>query len=508
MKFTQATAAVALLAATVSAGPAPYAPVARRQDDGDRRRLVDSRRLQADIKQRALLRRSQKLQEIAYASPERNRVFGSVGHNATTKYLFDTIAELERYYTVEYQYFVETFSGGDATLSVNNASQPAALFTYAPNGKVTAPLVAVSNLGCNATDYPAEVAGNVALISRGSCEFGLKAALAGAAGASGAVIYNNINGTLSGTLGSVSRPEGPYPPTAGVSLQTGQTLLSFIQQGGATADLNVNAILENRTTQNVIAQTKQGDQNNVLVIGGHSDSVQAGPGINDDGSGTVGILETAIQLAKYRVNNAVRIAWWSAEEFGLLGSEYYVRTLPQEERDKIRLYLNFDMIASPNYFYGIYDGDGSSFNLSGPAGSAEAEKTFEDYFRANRIPFQGTEFSGRSDYGPFLDVGIPAGGLFTGAEVLKTPEEAILYGGEAGVAYDRNYHLVGDTVDNLNMESFLINTRAIADSVAKYAVSFDSLPPVANRTVPARKRDAAAVKRSGCNHKHAEPELY
>ncbi|PSK60738.1 Leucine aminopeptidase 1 [Elsinoe australis] len=507
MKFTQITAAAALVASVSAAAPPAYAPVARRQDDGARGRLVDSRRLQANIKENALLRRSKQLEDIAYASPERNRVFGSIGHNATTKYLFDTIAELDRYYTVEYQYFVETYSGGNATLSVNNQSQPAALFTYAPNGAVNAPLVAVNNLGCNASDYPAEVAGNVALISRGSCEFGLKAALAGSAGAAGAVIYNNINGTLSGTLGAVSRPEGQYPPTAGVSLQVGQTLLSLVQQGGALADLNVNAIIENRTTQNVIAQTKQGDPNNVLVIGGHSDSVAAGPGINDDGSGTVGILETAVQLAKYRVNNAVRIIWWSAEEFGLLGSEYYVRTLPQEERDKIRLYLNFDMIASPNYFYGIYDGDGSSFNLTGPAGSAEAEKTFEDYFRRNNIPFQGTEFSGRSDYGPFLDVGIPAGGLFTGAEVLKTPEEAILYGGEAGVAYDRNYHLVGDNFANLNAEAFLINTRAIADAVAKYAVSFDSLPPATNRTVPARKRSVAEKKRSGCQHEHAEPEL-
>ncbi|KAF2221849.1 hypothetical protein BDZ85DRAFT_264489 [Elsinoe ampelina] len=504
MKFTQVSAAAALLATTVSAaGPAPYAPVARRQDDGARGRLVDSRRLQATIKQNQLLRRSQELQRIAYASPERNRVFGSIGHNATTKYIFDTIAELDKYYTVEYQYFVETYSGGSATLSVNNGSQPASLFTYSPNGAVVAPLIPVANLGCNATDFPAEVAGNVALISRGSCEFGLKSALAGAAGASGVVIYNNINGTLSGTLGSVSRPQGPYPPTAGVSLQTGQTLLTLAQQG-ALADLNVNAIIENRTTQNVIAQTKGGDQNNVLVIGGHSDSVAAGPGINDDGSGTVGILETAVQLAKYKVNNAVRIIWWSAEEFGLLGSEYYIRTLPQAEREKIRLYLNFDMIASPNYFYGIYDGDGSSFNLTGPPGSADAEKTFEDYFRSKNLPFQGTEFSGRSDYGPFLDVGIPAGGLFTGAEQIKTPEEAVLYGGQAGVAYDPNYHLVGDTLDNLNLEAFLINTRAIADAVAKYAVSFDSLPPAGNRTEPLRKR-SGNEKRSGCNHEHAEP---
>lgn len=149
----------------------------------------------------------------------------------------------------------------------------------------------------------------------------------------------------------------------------------------------------------------------------------AGPGINDDGSGIIGILETALQLSAYSVNNAVRFCFWSAEEFGLLGSEHYVTTLNASEVEKIRLYLNFDMIASPNYMFGIYDGDGSAFNLSGPPGSAQAEAFFEDWFAANGLNSVPTEFSGRSDYGPFLDAGIPAGGLFTGAEVEKTEEE-------------------------------------------------------------------------------------
>lgn len=42
---------------------------------------------------------------------------------------------------------------------------------------------------------------------------------------------------------------------------------------------------------------------------------------------------------------------------------------------------------------------------------------------------------GRSDYGPFLEVNIPAGGLFTGAEVVKTAQEAVLFGGQAGMPY-------------------------------------------------------------------------
>lgn len=514
MKFIQvvltaATLHIAPASATLRADPRPHDPLSQRQQDaGTAGTLVDSATLQAAITQEALLSRAQTLQDLAYASPERNRVFGSEGHNATTDYLYDTVAALGDYYTVEFQPFVKTFSGGNVTLTTladGLAVPGVSLLTYSPSGRVARPLVAVSNLGCDATDFPAAVSGNIALISRGQCSFGDKTALAGAAGAAGAIIYNNVNGSFSGTLGAASNPLGPYSLVAGVSLESGQTLLQSLLENTTTieVDLNVNSILENRTTQNVIAQTRTGDPNNVLVIGAHSDSVAAGPGINDDGSGTVGILEVAVQLAQYAVNNAVRIAWWSAEEYGLLGSEFYVNNLPQDERDRIRLYLNFDMIASPNYVYGIYDGDGSSFNLSGPAGSAEAEKTFEDFFTANYLPFQGSEFTGRSDYGPFLDVGIPAGGLFTGAEVVKTAEEAALYGGTVGEAYDANYHTVDDTMDNLNAEAFLVNTRAIADSVAKYAASFDSLPPESNRAVIDTARAGVRSKRTtGCFHDH------
>ncbi|KKY26412.1 putative peptidase m28 [Diplodia seriata] len=464
---------------------------------------VTSDALQNDIDSAALLDHAENLQAIAYQTTGRNRVFGSPGHNFTTLYLYELISQLDEYYDVEYQPFIETFSGGDATLTVNGEDQQAELMTYAPNGQVEAPIVAVSNLGCEPSDFPAEVSGAIALISRGTCDFGLKAAYAGAAGAAGAVIYNNVNGSLSGTLGAPNRTEGTYPPTAAISLSNGRAILALLEAGEVTGDLNVNSIIEDRVTMNVIAQTKAGDPDNVIFVGAHSDSVEAGPGINDNGSGSIGILEVALKLAKYEVNNAVRFAWWSAEEFGLLGAEYYVNQTTPEDLDKIRLYLNFDMIASPNYFLGIYDGDGSAFNLSGPAGSAEAEALFEGYFASKELPSQPTEFSGRSDYGPFLDVGVAAGGLFTGAEQVKTAAEAALYGGTAGLAYDENYHRAGDTVDNLNLEAFLINTRAIAHAVATYANSFDSLPARSQRVVR-RSPLVPKARATGCHHKHAE----
>jgi Zn-dependent M28 family amino/carboxypeptidase len=137
----------------------------------------------------------------------------------------------------------------------------------------------------------------------------------------------------------------------------------------------------------------------------------------------MGILEIALRLAKFNVRNAVRFGFWTAEEYGLIGSEHYVTTLPTEEVKKLSLYLNFDMIASPNFGYFVYDGDGNAFNITGPLGSDHIEHLFEGYFKSVGLTSAPTAFDGRSDYGPFLDANVPSGGLFTGAEGLKTQEE-------------------------------------------------------------------------------------
>lgn len=238
-------------------------------------------------------------------------------------------------------------------------------------------------------------------------------------------------------------------------------------------------------SSNVIATTTRGDPDNILFLGAHSDSVEDGPGINDNGSGSAGILEVALRLGRYLTSNKVRFAWWTAEEEGLLGSEYYVATLPAEEQMKIRLYLNFDMIASGNGVCARYDGDGSAFNQSGPAGSDVAEHLFESYFASKGKPLTTSEFNGRSDYGPFLAVNVPCGGLDTGAEKKKTEEEAAIFGGTAGVAYDPNYHGPGDTALNMSIPFLEINSKAIAHAVATYGVSWEGFPA---RTAPEPER--------------------
>ncbi|KAF1923881.1 Zn-dependent exopeptidase [Didymella exigua CBS 183.55] len=475
-------------------------------------KFVNQKDLIKDVKLKNLIKGSEKLQRMAdkYGG---NRAFGGGGHNATTEWLYDSLKKYgDDYWEVYKQPFVELFTAATVKLTVAGADTQADYLTYGPAANnVGGNLVKVNNLGCDAADYPAGVSGNLALISRGTCTFALKAANAKTAGASGAIIYNNVPAQpLAGTLGG----DGDYTPVVGVTQEIGNELLAKVGNSTAVpATLFIDTIRENRTNYNVIAETKGGDKSNILMIGGHTDSVYAGPGINDDGSGTIGVLVVAEALAKYKVKNAVRLGFWGAEEFGKLGSFHYLKTLNgsisggPEEVSKIRAYLNFDMIASPNYVYGIYDGDGSAFNFSGPAGSDTIEKDFEKFYEANGEAHVPSLFTLRSDYAAFLENGIPSGGLFTGAEVLKTEEEAQMFGGEAGVALDACYHQKCDDINNLNHDAYLLNTQSIANSVAKYSMSWDGIPRP-NATL--RKRDAGKARfaarfdKGGHDH-HGQP---
>lgn len=322
-----------------------------------------------------------------------------------------------------------------------------------PEGTATGPLAAVdfepafpadgsSTSGCDAADFAGFPVGSVALIQRGGCDFSLKAVNAQNAGAVAAIISNDGRAGLVSMIGDAT---GLTIPVVFASTPTGQDLYST---PGATVTVTVDYFAEERTAWNVIAETNTGDDANVVMAGAHLDSVQGGAGINDNGSGSAALLETAIQMQRVQPTNTVRFAWWGAEEEGLLGSTDYVDNLTEDQAAEIALYLNFDMIGSPNYFYGVYDGDNSGGTAPEgfiPPGSAEIEDVFEQFYQSQGLPFKDTDFSGRSDYGPFIAVGIPAGGLFTGAEDVKTANEVPLYGGLADVAYDPCYHQACDS---------------------------------------------------------------
>lgn len=227
------------------------------------------------------------------------------------------------------------------------------------------------------------------------------------------------------------------------------------------------------TTSNLIAETPGGDAGNVVMAGAHLDSVSVGPGINDNGTGTAAIMQAALDYAESggEPANKLRFAFWGAEEAGLVGSSHYVDSLSETERQSIALYLNFDMVGSPNAGYFTYDGDDSDGEGAGPGpdGSAEIEQLLNDTFSAEGVETEGTDFDGRSDYGPFIEAGIPAGGTFTGAEGTKSAEQAEKWGGQAGEAFDPCYHQACDTVDNVNAEALEVNAKVISEAVRTYA---------------------------------------
>ncbi|MFJ8072450.1 M28 family metallopeptidase [Streptomyces sp. NPDC096176] len=210
------------------------------------------------------------------------------------------------------------------------------------------------------------------------------------------------------------------------------------------------------TGYNLIADWPGGDVNQTVMAGAHLDSVSSGPGINDNGSGSAAVLETALAVSRAQLQPAkhLRFGWWGAEELGLVGSKYYVNSLPSTERSKISGYLNFDMIGSSNPGYFVYDDD------------PVIEQTFKDYFAGIGVPTEiETEGDGRSDHASFKNVGIPVGGLFTGASRTKSSAQAQMWGGTAGQAFDRCYHSSCDTTSNINDTALDRNSDAIAHAV-------------------------------------------
>lgn len=407
------------------------------------------------------------------------RAAGTPGYDESLDYVVEKMTAAGYNVTLNAFPFVFVPPAVLQQLTPNTATYETGSFTGTGFGDVTANVTAVdlqlglgnaSTSGCEAADFAGFPAGDIALVQRGTCSFAIKALNAQAAGASAVIIFNQGNTAIRTDLiiGTLGGPNIASIPVVGGSYANGVALSA----PGSSARVNV-APAQNITQYNVIAESKFGDPNNVVMAGAHLDSVQRGPGINDNGSGSAALLEIAEQMAKSKTRNMVRFAWWGAEEAGLIGSRAYVAGLSPAELARITLYLNFDMIGSPNHVFFIYDGDDSDvFGApAGPAGSAEIEKTFEAFFNMRGVPFKGTDFSGRSDYGPFIAVGIPSGGLFTGAEGIKTAAEAALWGGTAGQQYDPCYHLACDTYANNNNFALDVNSDAVAFAVLQYAMN-------------------------------------
>ncbi|MFJ8214568.1 M28 family metallopeptidase [Streptomyces sp. NPDC096033] len=507
---TAALAAAALVSPLLLAGPAGASSP---QSDAARGEAL-ARKLVKEATGKGANNHLKVFQSIADYN-NGTRVAGSKGHEQSAKYV-EGVLKAAGYEVSRNEFdfvYVETIA---ETLKVNGANGrdvPLKLMTYTasgPEGGITAPVAVVpvdadGSNGCDAADFaPGAFTGKIALVKRGGCTFATKQANAAAAGAVGAVIYNNTAGSLNGTLGD---PNVGKVPTGGISQADGEKLAAEAAAGPVEVTLDVRQFRENRKTWNVIAETKGGDPENTVFLGAHLDSVAAGPGINDNGSGSAGILQVAQRLAgeQKKIKNKVKFAWWSAEEFGLLGSEAYVASLTPEQKKQIKLYLNFDMIASPNAAYFVYDGDDSDKVGAGPGpeGSAQLEKQITDFLDAQKIPHEGSDFTGRSDYGPFIEAGIPSGGTDTGAEGIKTAAQAAKFGGQAGVAYDVNYHGKGDDIGNIDQKALDINVDVIANAVGHYAYDLAPLSqPVVSK--PTTGSGNGGGLRPGHDHESAE----
>ncbi len=379
---------------------------------------------------------------------------------------FERISPDPRVYALTIDYVTMEYSGsGDVT----GALVPTTDVVLPPG-----PTASTSNSGCEPADFvPASATEpQVALIQRGTCDFVVKARNAEDAGYDAVIIFNEgqpgRQETLNGTLGGVD----VTVPVIGTSFAIGEELYSQTQAGEVVVRVATTTQSETRTTANLIADTKTGRTDRVVVVGAHLDSVPEGPGINDNGSGSASDLEVALQMAALGVQprNQVRFAFWGAEESGLIGSQYYVDSLTSRELKDIAVNLNFDMVGSPNFVRFVYDGDGSAFGV-GDTGSGVVESVFNDYFASQNLPTEPTEFDGRSDYDAFQAIGIPAGGLFTGAEGIKTPEQAAIYGGTAGLAYDPCYHQACDTITNLSNTALDQMSDATAHATLTFALT-------------------------------------
>jgi hypothetical protein len=487
-----------LAAAVVVAGALPAASAPNHSNSNNN----NSRKLRAAVTVDGILEHEQAFQSFADANGG-NRLAGAPGYEFSAEYVYERAAAAG--YDVAYQEFeydltfladwqapiLDVVGGPSFVPGIAGAAvggEIGSMFKFSSYGTdITAPVWAIdlvlptagdpttNTSGCEASDYDGVPAGAIVVVQRGNCAIATKLFNAQDAGA-GALVFIQPGLPAPDWFNF----EGIDIPTLNAAEAAGYELVDGVADGdtGRTSRFRIDWRPGTYTTRNVIAQTPDGDPDNVVVVGAHLDSVGVGAGIQDNGSGSATILEIAEAMTKVKPRNQVRFIWFSGEESGLLGSTAYVASLSEEERDQIAAMLNFDMIASPNFVRFVYDGDlsDSAPPPSGaPEGSAQIEELFLDYFGDQGLATEPTEFSGRSDYGPFIEVGIPAGGLFTGAEGLKTVDQAATYGGTAGEQYDQCYHLGCDDIGDLSLEALDQMSDAAAHATISLAQSTQAI---------------------------------
>lgn len=426
----------------------------------------------------------QKLQDIADAN-DGNRGQGSAGLAASVDYvaqfLRDKGFDVE---TPEYER-LDRVQGGDPTLTVNgrdhHVDQASLLISTPPGGLKAITLRPAKPSGCRTADYDGvSVKGAISVVDDTGCSVVDKQNVAVSEGAVGLLV-------VSGPRQGGGSPPGLFTPGyyRGLTVPVG-VIDAATNSALRRTTARVTLVLDGKPVmakgRNILAQTKTGNTDNVVVAGAHIDSSAASPGINDNGSGVAALLETASALGpRPQTANAVRFAFWGSEQNGLAGATSYVRGLSAEQLDQIALYLDFDMIGSSNAGYFTYDGDQSAqLNPdiplhSVPEGSAGIERTLAGHLYSVGARPADMPLSRITDYNAFLSAGVPIGGLTAGSSQRKSEAQARLWGGTAGVAFDPNYHTRRDTVDNIDRDALAVMGSAAAFAIATYAQSIEGV---------------------------------
>ncbi|CAF1328658.1 unnamed protein product [Didymodactylos carnosus] len=430
------------------------------------------------------------LQKIADTS-NNNRAIHTQGFNRTLDYITNYLTKNTNL-KVQTQFFpfdsftlnsdptLRSYINGEEVNLIYGLTQDFTFMQYSGSADFSDPvrLTSIPNVGCDESDWQAATPSpenSVVLVKRGICAFTDKSLLAAKYRVAGLLIYNDgATCDRNPPLAAPVHQDASFPALF-LSFQAGTNLVNAAQDSTTNAGVRIYI----STTKvplpvgNICAHTVTGDATQTIVIGSHSDGVPAGPGINDNGSGSAMNLVLATNLARlFQTSNyasykyRVKFCWWGAEEVGLVGSEYHVEqakisTVEGERISDYLVNLNYDMLGSPNFQLGIYDGNTADLSMTPPKaipGSIRLTELFRDWFISENLPFNMSEFSGRSDYGPFLATGIVASGLDAGADGTKTKDERDYYdqmlgqgkGGIAGAIHDPCYHQACDSLANIN----------------------------------------------------------
>jgi hypothetical protein len=526
--------ACAVLALPGSAGAITSAQCSARVNDTPSK-LVEC------IQQPDLMAHMQSMQAIADANPGPDgmpsRNSGEPGYKASADYVAQKMEDAgynvrEQKYPFDYYAYtgIPSFSSNGTDLVLNQDWGPGAslgsltggTLTMVSNNVMPPTTAPSSSAGCAAGDFPASVAGHPVLIQRGGCNFGAKVKNAEAAGATGVVIFNegNTNPDRTGLqIGSMIDADGnafvATIPVAFVTFAVGQAMYDAVVNGTPPSiSIDIKAIYQpNADDWNVIAESKGGDKNHVVVVDAHLDAIY-GAGMLDNASGSMAILDIGQMLQNVTPQNKLRFIWFGGEEVGLLGSQFYVNNLTSTQASHIGYDLDADVFGTPNYLIGILD----------PAApdlfSKQVPETFPNkVYKPSQVSRdQSIAFFDKAGYNHelispngtdaiwFNRIGVPASGLLTGQDCCKTQEEVDLFGGQTG-NFEGNLGTTDggcvdnpfrwcDNIDNVDPANFTLMSKAFANTVVRMAFDTKVMSSSSNRAVYKPKTAIASETRS------------